>query len=452
MKHKNHLRIATLLLPALIMGCGSDSDSSDSKVITVMDGYLHNASICIDRNSNSLCEVDETLPEKTNELGQIKIDSADAQYPIMAMAIAGTTYDSDQLTPISQSYTLIAPANSDYVTPFTTLAYLNNSSLQILAEQFAINYGAISSDYVKNTESESQRAHLIARAITPFFDQQLLANDVAELNTNLEQITALAQTELSSGVDLDAINISYNTELEVFYSSPKETSISPYISDRSFVYTRFSTYRAEFYGLEDEVTFNNGVISYFNINDEYTLERNKLLYGDRSFSYLIMNEDYLLSFTEDNDLGMWTDDSIWSNPTVQIENSFVAGQTFYHLRDINGTIGKESATAKLTKLEFDSENSVVVTPEGEDGFTAVWEVKDWVNWKDETYRVIHIEFPEGQQNRPSLRKEDRMVLEMKLVSDKISVVTNHLTLAVVPENLLIKDENLARVIYRTWLN
>jgi len=452
MKHKNQLRIATLLLPALIMGCGSDSDSSDSKVITVMDGYLHNASICIDRNSNSSCEVDEALPQKTNELGQIEIDSADAQYPIMAMAIAGTTYDSDQLTPISQSYTLIAPANSDYVTPYTTLAYLNNSSLQVLAEQFAINYVAISSDYVKDTQSESQLAHLIARAITPFFDQQLLANDVAELNTNLEQITALAQTELSSGVDLDAINISYNTELEVFYSRPKETSISPYISDRSFVYTRFSTYRAEVYGPEDEITFNNGVISYFNINDEYTLERNKLLYGDRSFSYLIMNEHYLLSFTEDNDLGMWTDDSIWSNPGVQIENSFVAGQTWYHLRDINGTIGKESATAKLTKLEFDSGNSVVVTPEGEDGFTAVWEVKDWVSWEDKTYRVIHIEFPESEQSRPSLRKEDRMVLEMKLVTDKISVATHHSTWAVVPENLLIKDENLARVLYRTWLN
>ena len=450
MKHKKQLRIATLLLPSLIMGCGSDS--SDSKVITVMDGYLHNASICIDRNSNSSCEVDEALQQKTNELGQIEINLADAQYPIMAMAIAGTTYDSDQLTPISQSYTLIAPANSDYITPYTTLAYLNNISLQMLAEQFSINYVAISRDYLIDTQSESQLAHLIARSITPFLDQQLPANDVSGLNANLEHITALAKTELSSGVDLSAINISYNTELEVFYSRPKETSISPYITDRSFVYTRFSTYSAEVYGLEDEITFNNGVISYFNISDEYTLERNKLLYGDRSFSYLIMNEHYFLSFTEGNNLGMWTDDSIWGSPTVQIEADFVSGKTFYHLRDINGTIGQEDATPKLTKLEFDTPNRVVVTPEGEEGFTAVWEVKDWTNYQDETIRVIHIEFPESQQNRPSLRKEDRMILEMKLVTDKISVATHHSTLAVVPENLLITDENLARVIYNAWLN
>jgi len=165
-----------------------------------------------------------------------------------------------------------------------------------------------------------------------------------------------------------------------------------------------------------------------------------------------MNDDYFLSFTEDNNLGLWTNDSIWSSPTIQIENSFVAGQTWYHLRDINGTIGKEDATAKLTKLEFDATNRVVVTPEGEEGFTATWEVKDWTNWEEDVYRVILIEFPESQQNRPSLRREDRMILEMKLVSDKISVVTNHSTLAVVPENLLIKEEDLARVIYRAWLN
>ena len=450
MKHKNQFKMAALLLPLFVMGCGSES--SDSNVITVMDGYLHHASICIDRNSNSSCQLDEQLLLKTNELGQIEIDASDAKYPIIAMAIAGTTYDSDQLTPISQSYSLIAPPNANYITPFTTLAVLNNLSLQSLAERFDINYEAINRDYVKDTQAESQLAHLIARAITPFLANQLPANDVLELNAKVEQITAFSLNEQDSGVDLSAINISFNDELQVFYSKPKETSISPYVSDRTFIYTRFSTFTSEYYGYEEEITFNNGYISYFNINDEYTLERNRLLYGDRSFSFLVMNDDYFLSFTQDNNLGLWTNDTIWISPTIEIESSFVAGQTWYHLRDINGTIGKEDATPKLTKLEFDATNSVVVTPEGEEGFTTSWEVKDWTNWEEDIYRVIYIEFPESQQNRPSLRGENRMILEMKLVSDKISVATNHSTMAVVPENLLIKEENLAKVIYRAWLN
>jgi len=43
MKHKNQIKMAALLLPLFVMGCGSES--SDSNVITVMDGYLHHASI-----------------------------------------------------------------------------------------------------------------------------------------------------------------------------------------------------------------------------------------------------------------------------------------------------------------------------------------------------------------------------------------------------------------------
>jgi len=422
------------------------------KTITVIDGYLHNASICIDRNSNSSCEVDEKLLLTTNELGQIEVDTADAVFPIIAQAEAGVTVDSDQQAPLSHSYELIAPANADYITPFTTLAYLNNISLQALAEQYNINASAISGDYVSDQLDQSQLAHLIARSITPFLTPQLANNDIAELKTTVKKITELALNELANATNLSTINISYNSQLARFYSKPKATTLSSYLEDHSFVYTRFSNHSALDLWPEDDITFNNGIISYINTNEAYTIAKNTLSYGSLSYSFLIMNDNYFLSFSEDNNLGMWTNGSIWNYPTIAIENDFVAGKTLYHLRDINGTLGQDVATPILTKLEFGDENTVTVTPEGEPGFVANWEVSDWTDGDNNTYRTLYIEFPESEQNRASLRREDAMLLAMKLITNKVSVATNHYTMAEVPENLIIADEALARLMYRTWLN
>lgn len=456
MKYNIRLRAVTLMFPLLATGCGGDTPSTSvgqkTKTVTVIDGYLHNASICIDKNRNRICELNEEIASKTNELGQIKINLADAKYPIIAKAEAGATKDSDQVTPLTHSYELIAPANADYITPFSTLSYLGDLSLKELAEMIDVDYHAISNDYVDDKQNESQVAHLLARSITPLLDKQIINNDLLTLNEKVGEIRELIHKKVNEGVDLSAIDISYDAQSSVFYSKPKVTSVESHLSGQSFTYSIFSNHYIANgpYDYENTISFNDGTISYLGNQESYQLNGNALLYGNSNFTFLIINENYLFSLSEDNNPGLWIKDSILI-PTIQIEDNFVAGKTLYHLRDINNS-DINNPLPKLTKLEFDSKNNVIVTPEGEEGFAAFWQVKDWTNHNNETYRTIYIEFPEDQQDRASLKHENSMILEMAFVFNELSVATNHSSNALVNENLIIFDEKFAKLIYRKWLN
>ncbi|OLQ73477.1 hypothetical protein BIT28_22400 [Photobacterium proteolyticum] len=456
MNYQKRLRTAILICPLFFIGCGGDSSSTsveqEKRTITVIDGYLQNATICIDKNNNKRCDLNEEIAQRTNEMGQVKIDLADAQYPIIAKAIAGITTDSDKVTPLTQSYALIASANANYVTPFSTLAHLDNLSLQEFAEKIGVDYAAISRDFVGDKQSESQVAHLLARSITPFLEEQVSDNDSSSLNERAGEIRTLIHQKENAGIDLSAIDISYDTHSGVFYSKPKLTSIESHISEQAFIYSIFSNhYIANGHNYDEIVSFNDGTVSYRGNQELYRLDGNTLHYGNKGFTFLIMNDDYLFSFSEDNNPGLWTQGSTSPKPAVQVEDDFVAGKTLYHLRDIN-TSDVTAPLPKLTKLAFDSKDKVVVTPEGESGFTASWQVKDWTNHNDQTFRTIYIEFPEDQQNRASLKSEKSMILEMVLVSNEISVAINHSSIALVNENIVINDANFARLIYRKWLN
>ena len=457
MKYKRRLRMATLMLPLFVTGCGSDSSPNpvgqETKTITVIDGYLYNASICIDRNRNKICELNEEIESKTNELGQVKIALADAEYPIIAKAKMGITTDTDQVTPLTTSYELIAPANADYVTPFSTLAHLGNLSLQALAEKIGVDYAVINNDYVADSRDESQVAHLLARSMTPFLQEQVIENNLSTLDERVGEIRTVILKQVNDGVELSTIDISYDAQSSVFYTKPKVTSIEPHIGGKSFIYSIFSNHYIANgpINYENSISFNGSTISYLGNQEPYLLDGNKLRYGDNSFTFFIINEDYFFSFSEDNNPGIWTNDSLFPVPDIQVEADFVAGKTLYHLRDIN-TSDHNNPLPKLTKLEFDNNDKVIVVPEGEDGFMASWQVKDWTNQHGATYRTIYIEFPEEQQNRASLKFENSMILEMILVSDELSVATNHSSIALVTENLIINDENFARLLYRKWLN
>ncbi|TMP42423.1 hypothetical protein CWB96_11320 [Pseudoalteromonas citrea] len=447
------------VIPLLITGCGGGSSDGgvvntpvvpQTKTITVMDGYLHNATVCIDTDRNSVCSLSEQLSTLTNEMGQIVITLDNAQYPIIAKAKAGVTYDSDRLSVLTQSYELIAAAGADRITPFTTLAYLNELSVEDLAIKFGLEHEAITADYVKNTDIESQFSHLIARSVTLALAIEVVANDLEALNSQVEQITTLAKEALNQGVDLTSIDITYNSLLGELYSQPKDTHIDSYIAGKSFIQTTFSNHHIINGNDYDElVSFNDGVISYRGNDLEYKLIHNKLSYGDSRFTFVVMNEEYALSFSEQNDLAIWTDSSIFSKGEVNIDKSFVSGKTLYHLRDIN-TSDEGNALPKLTELKFNTEGQVVVTPKGEEGFMSSWEVKDWIDHNGDMYRVVLIEFPQTQQNRPSLKEENAMILEMRLMSDEISIVKNHNTLTLVRENLIISDKKLAEIVYQTW--
>ncbi|WP_417344810.1 hypothetical protein [Ferrimonas sp.] len=139
MQFKRHL-IALSLTAALtqLTACGGGSSDSapapqpepqpgQSLQGATADGYLVNAQVCLDLNSNGECDADEpsTL---TQAGGQYSFENLDAaldlsQVQMLVKVIAGQTEDEDNPgVVLTQGYTMTAPAGVvEFVSPLTTL-------------------------------------------------------------------------------------------------------------------------------------------------------------------------------------------------------------------------------------------------------------------------------------------------------------------------------------------
>ena len=98
---------------------GSDTTSVSTKVV---DGAIQNAVVCIDKNSNGLCDADETQGTTAAD-GSVTLDVPNAdvgKYPILA--IVGTNAIDADNGPVTTAYTMSAPADQvAVVSPLTTL-------------------------------------------------------------------------------------------------------------------------------------------------------------------------------------------------------------------------------------------------------------------------------------------------------------------------------------------
>lgn len=154
------------------------------------DGYLSNARVCLDINSNLKCDANEpttttgaggsyVLPEVTQEQSNT--------YTIVVEAIAGQTIDEDSPdTAITQSYSLSAPAGETFISPLSSLvqnAMRSNAALtkEDAADQIRNALGLpedsdILSDYVDAGDTDT---HERAQFITA-----VLANALTQSQTN----------------------------------------------------------------------------------------------------------------------------------------------------------------------------------------------------------------------------------------------------------------------------
>lgn len=122
MQFKLSFLTGSLLAALTLTGCGSDSNESvtpneNTKTITVIDGYLTNAEVCVDKNNNKQCDDGESIGF-TNEKGQLIVSEEQAAYPLLAKAVVGKTQDSDSIGYVANSYTMSASKNLDVITPF----------------------------------------------------------------------------------------------------------------------------------------------------------------------------------------------------------------------------------------------------------------------------------------------------------------------------------------------
>lgn len=172
----------TLLASAIALSlaaCGGDSSSGDGSTADpntpaqtslsgkAADGYLQDASVCLDINLNKACDSDEPAAT-TDENGAFTLEATQAQIdsaPLLVEVIAGQTTDSDNPgVAIDKGYTLTAPAASDFVSPITTLIQNEiekgatvEESVALVKAQLGTDVD-ITSDYIEGKSSDAQKA------------------------------------------------------------------------------------------------------------------------------------------------------------------------------------------------------------------------------------------------------------------------------------------------------
>lgn len=125
------LGIAVTAIASVVAGCGGGGGSGSGATgasTTIMsgivaDGYLTGAKVCLDKNSNSICDAGEPVGTTTagGAYSIAGVTAADiAAYSVIA-EIPPTAVDADTGLPVGQAFTLAAPAGASFVSPLTTL-------------------------------------------------------------------------------------------------------------------------------------------------------------------------------------------------------------------------------------------------------------------------------------------------------------------------------------------
>src|SRR6185312_7694697 len=113
---------AAMLTVAGCGGGGGGGGGTTSVPVTVIDDAIKNATVCLDKNLNGICDSGEPSG-KTDAAGNVnlQVPTEDAgKYPILA--VAGTDAVDAKYGPITTPFTMQAPADKPaVVSPLTTL-------------------------------------------------------------------------------------------------------------------------------------------------------------------------------------------------------------------------------------------------------------------------------------------------------------------------------------------
>lgn len=175
-----------------LYGCGGGSSSTatappPSSVattadvgITVVDGPIKNATVCLDKNNNGACDTGEPTG-KTDVAGKVtlKVDLADVG-KFAVLAVVGTDAVDSDTGAVPVPFTLKAPADkTGVVSPLTTLVQSiiesTGVSSAVAASQVQAQTGinvSLFEDFTKSTSTDNQAAGTIARMLVVTTQQQ----------------------------------------------------------------------------------------------------------------------------------------------------------------------------------------------------------------------------------------------------------------------------------------
>jgi len=220
--------LALVSMSTLIVGCdwgssnsrptGTDIDTdTETYTLTAIDGYLSDAEIYIDRNKDGIADDDE-LTGTTDSNGEIELDIEAADYPVIVRAIAGTTKDSDYSETVSTTYEMIADAGSVVVTPYTSLAYLYDMSIEELVEEldsedsFSFDRSTLSGDYSALSSDAAIIAQALARSVASVFGEFIADNydsgsdNTTLLKSYLATMIDMFKTEIANGTEISSLS------------------------------------------------------------------------------------------------------------------------------------------------------------------------------------------------------------------------------------------------------
>ncbi len=220
---KKNFRLAGLVLTAAaalaLQACGGDGDSTTASTttavpVTVVDGAVRNAVVCLDKNANGVCDMGEPSG-RTDASGNVtlQVDPADAgKYPILA--IVGTDAVDADHGPVGVAYTMTAPADkSAVVSPLTTLVQTlisTTGASSSVAEaavkaQTGLNV-SLFQDFTKSTSADSQLAGTVARMVVVVTQKQNAAVASAAGTTALDG-TTITKADLDEAVQRRLLEI-----------------------------------------------------------------------------------------------------------------------------------------------------------------------------------------------------------------------------------------------------
>ena len=173
-----------------IYGCGGGGGGVETADvdITVVDGPIKNATVCLDKNFNGACDPDEPSG-KTDAAGKIKLKVAKAdvnQYPVLA--VVGTDAEDVDTGAVPVAFTLKAPADkSAVVSPLTTMVQtlLEGSGLSTAEAEAKVKADtglnvSLFDDFTKGNSADQKAAQTIARLIVITTQQQTTALEQAK--------------------------------------------------------------------------------------------------------------------------------------------------------------------------------------------------------------------------------------------------------------------------------
>lgn len=192
-----------------LYGCGGGGSSATGGgvgatvdvPITVIDGPIHKAMVCLDKNNNGACDTGE--PSGSTDVDgkvTLKVDAADSgKFPVISIIEAGVAIDADT-GPVATSFTMVAPADKpSVITPLTTLVHNHMES----------NPGTtstVAADAVKTATGIT---------ISPFADFSKGKTDADKAAANVARMVVVTtqeqSTALKGSVDDDGVTITKET-------------------------------------------------------------------------------------------------------------------------------------------------------------------------------------------------------------------------------------------------